>query len=177
LTPPNSLLRQWTRGVRSRYKKEIAELTDLGFEYLCSEGQHFPLSRFFRVVPALVSFGIWLQGVPVWIKAGSILFGYAILCWRRKPSFVELDGSHAKFISTFEDGSMLVSSNYDYPIPPTANILRQFKAATLAETWHAHRTRVDALESLGKEITLEATTVSTPRLRPSTGPPDRTLPS
>ena len=138
--------------VRGRYKKEIAELSDLGFEYLCSEGQAFPLSRFFRILPAIASFEAWRRGVPIWIKGGSILFGYPILCWRHEPSFVELDGSQAKFISAFEDGSLLVSGNYDYPIPPTANILRQFKAATLAETWHAHRTRVEALEAVGKQI-------------------------
>ncbi len=51
--------------VRRRHQTEIAELTDFGFEYLCSEGQRFPLSRLLRVFPALVSFGVWLQRTPI----------------------------------------------------------------------------------------------------------------
>lgn len=138
--------------VRSRYPKEIAELVDLGFEYLCSEGQGFPLSRFFRVVPALMSLGLLFQRTPMWIQHGCIVIGYPILRWRRKPAFVELDGSHAKFISAFEDGTLLVSGNYDDPIARGPGIIRQFKAAPMAETWNNHRTRIDALEAIGKQI-------------------------
>ena len=138
--------------VRRRHQAEITELTNLGFEYLCSEGQRFPLSRLLRVLPALASLGAWLQRTPIWIKDGFILFGYPILRCRLKPSFVELDASHAMFFTTFQDGTLLVSGNYDDPLPRGPGILRQFKAATLAETWNNHRTRVQALESVGKEI-------------------------
>jgi hypothetical protein len=138
--------------VRRRHQTEIAELTDLGFEYLCSEGQRFPLSRLLRIFPAVVSFGAWLQRTPVWIKDGFIIFGYPLLRRRLQPSFVELDGSHAKFITTFQDGTLLVSGNYDDPMPRGPGILRQFKAAAMAETWNNHEARVHALESINKQI-------------------------
>lgn len=138
--------------VRRRHQTEIAELTNLGFEYLCSEGQRFPLSRLLRVLPAIASLGAWLQRTPTWIKDGFILFGYPILRWRLKPSFVELDASRVMFFTSFQDGTLLVSGNFDDPMPRGPGILRQFKAAALAETWNDHRTRVQALESVGKEI-------------------------
>jgi hypothetical protein len=87
--------------VRGRHQAEVAELRDLGFEYLGSEGQRFPLSRLLRVFPALVAFGVWIQRTPIWIKDGFIIIGYPILVWRLKPTFVELDASHAKFVTSF----------------------------------------------------------------------------
>ena len=138
--------------VRKRHQTEIAELTDSGFEYLCSEGQRFPLSRLLRIFPALVSFGVWRQRTPIWITDGFIVFGYPILRYRLKPSFVELDGSHVMFVTTFQDGTLLVSGNYEDPMPRGPGILRQFKAATLADTWNNHIARVHALESIDKQI-------------------------
>jgi hypothetical protein len=102
------------RRVRRRHQNEVAELTDFGFEYLCSEGQRFPLSRLFRVFPALVSFGVRLQSTPIWIKGRFVVFGYPIPRWRLKPSFVELDGSHANFMTIFQGGTLLVSGNYNH---------------------------------------------------------------
>lgn len=138
--------------VRKRHQTEIAELTDSGFDYLCSEGQRFPLSHLLRIFPALAALGVWLQRTPIWIRDGCILFGYPIVHYRLKSSFVELDASHAKFLTTFEDGTLLVSGNYDDPIPRGAGIIRQFKPATITETWNNHIARVHALESINKQI-------------------------
>lgn len=138
--------------VRRRHQTEIAELTNSGFEYLCSEGQRFPLLRLLRIFPALVSAGVWLQRTPIWVRDGYIQFGYPILRYRLKPSFVELDASHAKFITAFQDGTLLVSGNYDDPMPGGPGILKQFKAASLAETWNTHLARVQALEVIDKQI-------------------------
>jgi len=137
--------------IRRRHHAEIAELRGLGFEYLCSEGQRFPLSRLLRVFPALVAIGVWLQRTPIWIRDGSILFGYPILVCRLNPTFVELDASHAKFITSFQDGVLLVSANYADPMP-RPGVLRQFKTGTLIETWNRHKARLKALESVGKRV-------------------------
>ena len=137
--------------VRRRYRTEVAELTGLDFEYLCTEGQRFPLSRLLRIFPALVAFSVWLQRIPIWIKDGCLLFGYPILVWRLKPTFVELDGSRAKFVTSFQDGTLLVSGNYNDPLP-RPGIIRDFKVATLMETWNSHKARLSALESDGKSV-------------------------
>ena len=106
----------------------------------------------FVIFPALAAFGVWLQRTPIWIKDGSILFGYPILVWRLKPTFVELDASHAKFVTSFQDGTLLVSGNYDDSMPRGPEILRQFEVGTLMDTWNNHKARVNAIESVGKQV-------------------------
>jgi hypothetical protein len=138
--------------IRRRHQAEISELMTLGFDYLSSEGQRFPLTRMLRVFPALVAFGAWTQRTPIWITGGAILLGYPILVYRPKPTYVELDALQAKFVTAFEDGVVLVSGNYDYPLPDRPGVLRQFKVGTLAETWDSHQGRVRALESVGKKV-------------------------
>lgn len=97
--------------IRRRHQAEISELMTLGFDYLGSEGQRFPLTRMLRVFPALVALGAWTQRTPIWITGGAILFGYPILVYRPKPTYVELDALQAKFVAAFEDGVVLASGH------------------------------------------------------------------
>jgi hypothetical protein len=138
--------------VRARHKAEIAALTELGFQYLCSEGERFPLTRLLRVFPALVTFGMLFQRTPLWIQSGCIVFGYPVLIWRQKPTFVELDASHAKFITLFEGGLLLVSGNYDDPLHAGPGISKHFQAGSLVETWDAHKARMEELEAKGRRV-------------------------
>jgi hypothetical protein len=57
-----------------------------------------------------------------------------------------------KFITSFQDGTLLVSGNYDDPVPRRPGVLRQFNAGTLVETWNNHKARIQALESVGQQI-------------------------
>lgn len=161
---------QMDQRVRRRHQAEISELLTLGFDYLCSEGQRFPFTRMLRLFPALVAFDAWIQRTPIWIKDGAITFGYPILVYRPNPTFVELDASNAEFVSAFEDGAVLVTGNYENPMPEPPGVMRRFKPGTLAR----HGTPIwDAFEHLSlleKRLIPAKTTTRTVRPRPRTAP-------
>lgn len=143
---------QMDQRVRRHHQAEISELMTLGFDYLCSEGERFPLTRILRVVPALVAFDAWIQGEPIWVKDGTIIFGYPILFHVANPTFVELDASRATFVSTFEDGAVLITGNYDDPTPERPGVMKRCKPGTLVETWNTHLERLRALEIVGEKV-------------------------
>jgi hypothetical protein len=49
-----------------------------------------------------------------------------------------------KFVTTFQNGTLLVSGNYDDPMPRGSGIVRQFNVGTLIETWNNHKARIHA---------------------------------
>jgi hypothetical protein len=138
--------------IRARFQSQIDELTGLGFDYLCSDGESFPLLRLLLVIPAIVTIGIWREGTPISVRAGSILAGYPLLVFRIKSTFAHVDGPRVKFLTAFKDGTLLVSGNYDNPIPRGPGILRYCQAGTVAETWTKHRARIQALETDASNI-------------------------
>ena len=49
-------------------------------------------------------------------------------------------------------GLVLVSGNYDDPPHAGPGISKHFKAASLAETWAAHKARLEELVSTGRDV-------------------------
>jgi hypothetical protein len=133
--------------VRARYQSGINELTGLGFNYLCSDGEGFPLFRLLLMIPAIVIVGIWREGTPVWVRGGSIIAGYPILVFRTNSTFAHLDGPRVKFSTAFRDGTLLVSGNYADPLSRGPGIVRYFQAGCIIETWTKHKVRIQALET------------------------------
>ncbi|HEV2199260.1 MAG TPA: hypothetical protein VGR73_05535 [Bryobacteraceae bacterium] len=135
--------------VRARHQSEIDQLTGLGFNYLCSDGESFPVFRLLLVLPAVVMIDAACERTPISMRGGAIVLGYPILVFRIKPTFAHLDGSHVKFLTAFHEGALLVSGNYDDPLPRGPGIVTYCHAGTMAETWAEHQERIRALEAGG----------------------------
>jgi hypothetical protein len=141
--------------VRARYQSEINELTSLGFDYLCSDGESFSLFRLLFVIPAMILLAIWRQRMPMALQGASILVGYPVLVSRNKSTIANPDGRRLKFYTAFQDGTLLVSGNYEDPTSRGPGIVRNFRAGTISETWADHQARIQALEAEGKRVDLK----------------------
>jgi len=148
---------QLDQRVRASYHSQITEVSGLGFTYLCSDGESFPLVRLALVLPAVVMFGIWLERRPVSMRGGSILAGYPILVLKAKSTFAHLDGSYVKFLTAFRDGALLVSGNSPNPLPGGPGISRSCQTGTITESWKRHESRIQALELNGGEVDRRST--------------------
>ena len=133
--------------IRARYQSSIDELSRLGFEYLCSDAESFSLFRLFLVIPALVILGMKAERFPMEVRGLSILVGYPVLISRDRSTLANPDGKNVKFFSTFRDGTMLVSGNYDDPTTRGPGIVRAFGKASIPEAWERHQAKIQELEA------------------------------
>jgi hypothetical protein len=140
------------RRVRASYRSVIDEVSAVGFTYLCSDGESFSLFRLLLVLPAVAMFGIWLQRTPISLRGGSILAGYPILIFKAMSTFAHLDGTPVKFLTSFCNGTLLVSGNYTNSMSGGPGITRSCQTGTIEETWTRHQTRIQALETEGVEV-------------------------
>jgi hypothetical protein len=143
---------QLDRRVRERYQSEINELTGLGFDYVYSDGECFSLFRLLLVIPALILLGLRSERMPMTIGGGSIMVGYPVLASRIKSTIANPDGRRVKFYTGFQDGTLLVSGNYQDPTSRGPGILRDFHAGSIGDTWARHQARIAALEAEGKRM-------------------------
>ncbi len=140
------------RRVRARYQAEINELTSLGFDYLCSDGESLPLFRLLLLLPALAVIGMWSERMPMALRGVSILVGYPVLVSKIKSTIANPDGRRVKFFTAFTDGTLLVSGNYADPTSRGPGIVRSFQAGSISETWARHQARIEALVEEGKRV-------------------------
>jgi hypothetical protein len=146
------------RRVRVKYQNDIEQLNRLGFDYLCSDGESFPLFRLLFVFPVVILAIMFFDGMPMTITGGTILTAWPVLVARNRFAFATSpDGSHVKFLTAFRDGTLLVSLNYDGPASRGPGIIRQCAANTISDAWAKHQARIQALEAEGKQVDRRAT--------------------
>jgi len=139
--------------IRRRFQAEIGELTRLGFTWAFADGETISWLRFPLILPAITAFSLWREGIPAALHSGTrMLFGYPVLVSESEPAFANPSEDGVKFYTAFEDGTLLVSKNYDFPFTAAPGIVRQARKATIADAWKAHQERLRAMEAIGKAV-------------------------
>ena len=140
--------------IRARYQSEISQLTDLGFNYLFSDGETFSLFRLVLILPAITVIHMRCKGEVMTLHDGTkLLTGHPVLISKNKNTFGYTSGLGAKFYSAFQDGTLLVSKAYaDADIPAGPMIRKYARKASISDTWIEHQERISALESEGKRV-------------------------
>ena len=138
--------------IRKRYQSEISQLTDLGFDYLFSDGEAFSLFRLALILPALTVIHMRCNGEVIALDDGTkLLVCYPVFISRNKTAFGYASGLGVKFYTAFQDGTLLVSKAYsDANIPAAPMIVKFAEKASISETWAKHQERIAALEAEGK---------------------------
>jgi hypothetical protein len=139
--------------IRRRFQAEIGELTGLGFRWAFGDGETLSWLRFPLILPALTTFDLWRQGVPVVLHGGTrMLFGYPVLLSESEPAFANPSETGVKFYTAFEDGALLVSKSYDDQFTAGPGIVKLARKAAIQETWKRHQDRLRAMEEIGKVV-------------------------
>jgi hypothetical protein len=139
------------RRIRERYRTEIGQLTELGFDYLFSHGETFSLFRLLLIFPAMVVFAMWRRREVLTVYGGTkILAGYAIYLSRDKTTYAHAFGYGVKFHTLFQDGTLLLSANYADDTAEGPLIVKHCRAASIGDTWAEHQRRIQELEASGK---------------------------
>jgi hypothetical protein len=139
--------------IRRRFQAEMGELTRLGFTWAFADGETASWLRFPLILPALTAFSLWREGIPAALYRGTrMLFAYPVLVSESEPAFANPSEDGVKFYTAFEDGTLLVSKNYDFPFTAAPGIVRQARKATIADAWKAHQERLRAMEAIGKAV-------------------------
>jgi hypothetical protein len=140
--------------IRTRYQSEIGQLTNLGFDYLFSDGETISLFRLVLILPAITVIHMRSKGEVMTLYDGAkLLVGYPVLISKNKSAIGYASGLGVKFYSAFQDGTLLVSKAYaDGDIPAGPMIVKYARKASLSDTWAEHQKRIAALESEGKRV-------------------------
>jgi hypothetical protein len=137
--------------IRRSYAAELAELEEIGFNYLFTDGETFSLLRFPLILPALTAFGMWRAGEILTLYGGTrIMNGTAVLASKDQTTFANPSKLGVKMFTAFQDGSLLLSKNYVDETTPPPGVMKYGRSATIGETWISHQWRVQALQVEGK---------------------------
>jgi hypothetical protein len=147
---------EFEQKIRARYESEFAQLRELGFEYLYSDGETLSLFRLPLLLPALTVFSMWRQREPMMLHQGTkLLNGCPVLASKDKTTFANPSGMGLKFFTALADGTLIVSKNYADPTGRAPTVLTQCKKASIGEAWAMHQERRQ-LEAEGKTIIRDA---------------------
>jgi hypothetical protein len=140
--------------IRKRYQLEISQLTDLGFDYLFSDGEAFSLFRLALILPALTVILMLRKGEVVTVHEGlKLMAGHPVYISRNKTAFAEPSGLGVKFYTALQNGSLLISKDYDDEDLPTGPMIAAYaRKASISDTWADHQKRIEALEAAGKRV-------------------------
>jgi hypothetical protein len=139
--------------LRMRYKSEVGQLTDLGFEYLFSDGETFSLYRLALLLPALTVFLMWIKGEVLTIQDGAKLHVcYPVFGSKDKTAYAHPFGLGVKFYSAFQDGTLLVSKNFKGDGASRSMIVILDGKFSIRNTWETHRKQIELMEAEGKLV-------------------------
>lgn len=142
--------------VRENYGSEIATLAGLGFNYRCCYAEAFSIFRLGLAIPALVILSMRLQGSVVHIGRGlKAMDCYPLPISGDDGTYAHASLNGVKLHTLFLDGTALVPAmnpRLDESAGPT--MTRRCGAASIPELWSAHRQRIEAFESEGKQLDL-----------------------
>jgi hypothetical protein len=145
--------------VRTRYAKDIADLETLGFRSLA-----FKLEA-----KGPFSVLLYLPILPLMLRAKEILvFPYplrlalanALLVHSGPSAIATCMGLGVKCYTNFSDDTLLISSTLQSHAHlqdpalqnPTSQIIRTPPVRTVSEAWGSHKSRITALQAIGKTI-------------------------
>jgi hypothetical protein len=145
---------EFEQRVRTRYRTQTAELSELGFDLLYFVGDSIPLFRMFLIFPAIIVFLMWRGGVPMTAQGGTrILTGNPVFISRNKNAFAHPNSLGVTFHTLFSDGMLLVSKNFGYSDGYESTIVANtFPAASIGATWAGHQEKLRALETGGRSV-------------------------
>jgi hypothetical protein len=136
--------------VYRRRKTILDEMKALGFsDYYILNEEMFPLSvfPFFYVL-----IGSWLQGDDIYLSRRLAVSGYfPYLIHPTESCYGQVFSQGNKFGTAFDDGSILMSVNYD--LDGTNEKRKYFrnvmKRATVEQLWEGHRGKINQFEAKG----------------------------
>jgi hypothetical protein len=95
--------------IRSRYRSEIDQLSLLGFSYLFSVGQTFPVMSLVLIFPAIVLLMmLWVREVITLHGGMEFLVGRPIYASADRTTFAHSGGLGIVFLTAFQYGSILM---------------------------------------------------------------------
>ena len=137
--------------IQTRYAADLAQLAEIGFEYVYSEGETFSILRFPLLLPALTAFGMWRAGEVLTLHgATKIMLATPVLVSKDQSTFSNPTKLGIKFYTAFRDGSLLVSKNYVDETTPPPGVMKNCRNGTIGETWIAHQWRLRTLVEEGR---------------------------
>ena len=128
--------------IRERYRSQAAALDALGFRHLafCLElmGPFSAVLQFLVLILARCHRELLVVRSP--LRLGTV---YPLLAQSDPPSIALCMGMGVKFYTPFTDGTLLISSSFVSQATPKpgSRIVRLPPAATLEDTWRAHKQR------------------------------------
>jgi len=135
--------------VRARHCSKIASLQALGFQHFafCLELLP-PYSAILKFPLVLMTYG---KEVLVFPRPARLGIANPLLSHPSPSSIAGITGLGITFYSVFQDGTLLISSNYRKPLVPSPNsrIIKNPDCQTTEAAWLAHRQRAAELVAQG----------------------------
>lgn len=149
--------------IRTRYQSEIDQLAGLGFDYLFSDGETFPVFRLLLLFPAFFLISMRIKREVMTIHDGTmVLVGHPVCISKNRNAFAEPNGLETKFYTAFQDGAILISMDCGDEIDRGSMILinnckasiliNNCKASSISDTWAKHQKRIAELEAEGRRV-------------------------
>jgi len=139
--------------LRTRYEPEIAQLRAAGFDPLFSCGEGFSLLRAFLIFPAILIILTLIKREMTTIENGAkYLLIYPVFGARDRSAFAFPFGLGVKFYTGFEDGTVLVSKNFESHAPSRPGLMTHAGKASISDAWAEHQSRIRKLELEGKRV-------------------------
>jgi len=134
--------------VRQRYSSDIDELTSLGFSYSYTSGEGMALSHVLLIYPAFILLRARANGAILTLgRAGKILLAAPVLTSADGRVFAHPESLGVSFYTTFRNGSLLVTKNFNFPVDGTAEYILQASDQTDTEAWQTHSDRLNKLDT------------------------------
>jgi len=134
--------------VRVRYSSDIDELTSLGFSYAYTSGEGMALSHVLLIYPAFILLRARANGAVLTLgSGGKILLAAPVLISADRRTFAYPESLGVSFYTSFRNGSLLVTKNFDLPVFGTAEYMLQASDATDTEAWQTHKERLGNLDT------------------------------
>jgi hypothetical protein len=140
--------------IRSRYRSEIDQLSFLGFRYLFSVGQTFPVVSLLLIIPAIILLMMLAGREVITLHGGKeFLVGRAVYASADGTTFAHSGGLGIVFLTAFQYGSILMSANFGSNNSPGSRIEKHgYRGVSISDTWVAHQRSVQARVANGAEI-------------------------
>lgn len=139
--------------IRRRYHADINQLSSLGFNLLFFEGQTFSFLSLLSISPAIVLTVMLCKREVITILEGRIVVGHPIFGSPTNNAFAYPLGLGVIFHSAFDDGTLLVSTNYgDNNANSPTYVRNAYKGTSISSAWANHQSFIQSIQAGGKLV-------------------------
>lgn len=143
------------RRVHFRYQEQIHQLTSLGFSPLFSVGQTFPVLRLLLLYPALILLIMLAKREVLSLRGSRFLIAQPVFVSGDRSTYAHPSGLGLMLHTVFDDGTLLISTNYGEDSTGPHFMRHSCNRATIADTWTHHQREFQEQAGLGNRVHME----------------------